>query len=314
MTKATEASRPAVPEVLDRRHATEDVGKQDIEDCAHDKRTENAERHVTFRILGLLRCRRHRIEADERKEHHTGCTEDAHQASVGVRDALRGRVGHCRRNKRRVVGRIDESPADRDHHQDDGDLRDHDDTVDERGFAGAANKEPRQNGENHHRRDVHDSLDAVRGLPWSVTPFVRDIHPHELENTVEILAPRDRHGGRADRVFEDQIPSDDPRDELAHGGVPVRVRATGDRDHRRELRVAQTREQAPDRRHQECQRDRWTGTLRDGRRRAHEETCADDGANPQCHQLPPAEGALQRSLATGFGFGQQAVNRLSSEQ
>ena len=59
------------------------------------------------------------------------------------------------------------------------------------------------------------------------------------DQRVEIVAPRDRHGDVADRVLEDQIPADDPRDQLAERRVRVGVGASRLRDHRRELRVAQ---------------------------------------------------------------------------
>ena len=45
-------------------------------------------------------------------------------------------------------------------------------------------------------------------------------------------------------VLEHQVPADDPRDELAHRRVAVRVRRAGDRDHARELGVAEAGEAA----------------------------------------------------------------------
>ena len=48
----------------------------------------------------------------------------------------------------------------------------------------------------------------------------------------------------ADRVLEDQVPADDPGHELAEGRVGVRVGAAGDRDHGRELGVAEPGQRA----------------------------------------------------------------------
>ena len=117
-------------EVLDRRHAAQHVREQHVEDGADDQRAEDADRHVALRVLGFLRRRRHRVEADEREEHDAGRAQDAHDAAVGVRDPLRRRVGRRRRNVRRVVRRVHEAPADHDHHQDDRHLGDDDEAVD----------------------------------------------------------------------------------------------------------------------------------------------------------------------------------------
>ena len=68
--------------------------------------------------------------------------------------------------------------------------------------------------------------------------------PEAAQQRGEVVAPRDRHGDVADRVLEDQIPADDPGDQLAERRVRVGVGAPGLRDHRGQLRVAQRRERA----------------------------------------------------------------------
>ena len=57
----------------------------------------------------------------------------------------------------------------------------------------------------------------------------------------EVAAPGDRDRDVADRVLEDQVPADDPRDQLAERRVRVGVGAAGLRDHRRQLGVAERR-------------------------------------------------------------------------
>ena len=64
------------------------------------------------------------------------------------------------------------------------------------------------------------------------------------EEPLHVAAPADRHGHRADRVLEDQVPADHPRDDLAERRVGVGVGAAGDRHHRRELGVAERGERA----------------------------------------------------------------------
>ena len=64
------------------------------------------------------------------------------------------------------------------------------------------------------------------------------------------------HGHVADGVFQDQVPADDPGDELAHRGIGVGVGAAGDRDHRRQLGIAQRGEAADNRDQHQRQRQR----------------------------------------------------------
>ena len=47
-----------------------------------------------------------------------------------------------------------------------------------------------------------------------------------VEQLVEVAAPADRHGGHRDAVLEHEVPADDPRDQLAHRRVRVRVGAS----------------------------------------------------------------------------------------
>ena len=79
------------------------------------------------------------------------------------------------------------------------------------------------------------------------------------EQRLEVVAPRDRDGDVADGVLEDQIPPDDPRDELAERRVRVRVRAARLRNHRRQLGVAERRERAADAEQQERDDERRPG-------------------------------------------------------
>ena len=106
-----------------------------------DQRSEDADRHVAFRISRFLRGGRDSIEADIGEEDHAGRAENAEDSAVGMRDALRGCVGRRLGDQRRVVGGIDEAPANADEEQDDRRLQDNDEAVDESRFLGAADKQ-----------------------------------------------------------------------------------------------------------------------------------------------------------------------------
>src|SRR5450755_3661389 len=81
-------------------------------------------------------------------------------------------------------------------------------------------------------------------LEGRMSPLEWDPPTEPIEDAIGILAPRDGDGRRGDGIFEDQIPADDPRDQLAHCRVGVSVGTAGDGNHRREFRVTEARERA----------------------------------------------------------------------
>ena len=122
IANATDASRPAVRKSCDRGDAAQHVGEQHVENGAEDERAENADRHVALRISRFLRGGRDRVETDIGEEDDAGRAENSKDSAIGVGDALRRGVGRRRGNQRRVVCRIDESPADADEEQHDASL------------------------------------------------------------------------------------------------------------------------------------------------------------------------------------------------
>ena len=119
IANATDASRPAEAKVLDRRDAAQHIGKEHVKDGAKDQRSKNADRHVALWISRFLRGGRDGVETDVSEKDDAGCAENSEDSAVGMRDALRRRVGRRRGNQRGVVGRIDEVPPDPDDEQHD---------------------------------------------------------------------------------------------------------------------------------------------------------------------------------------------------
>ena len=58
----------------------------------------------------------------------------------------------------------------------------------------------------------------------------RDAKSKVLKETEHVTAPARSNCGGAERVLEDQIPTDDPGEDLAQGGVAVSIGGTRDRD------------------------------------------------------------------------------------
>ena len=139
----------------------------------------------------------------------------------------------------------------------------------------------------------------------------------------EVVAPRDRHGHVPHRVLEDQVPPDDPRHQLAEGGVAVGVGAPRLRDHRRELGVAQPGQSAGHAEEEERQDQRRARAAADQmarrvilpRRRGAdgaEDPGADHGADGEHDQVAGPERPLQGVGA--LTLDEQLCDRLAGEE
>ena len=234
------------------------------------------------------------------------------------------------RRERLVVGRIDVQPAEHDEEPQHEQLDDHHDVVRARALADADVEQP---GDRQHderggnvqqdgnagdpRRRLQQPVDrrdrAEERRAIAVCQAVGQRNPEPGEQRREIAAPGDRDRDVADRVFENQVPADDPRDELAQRRVRVGVGAAGLRDHRGQLGVAQRREPADDAEQDEREDQRRAGAVADdfaareslaGGRGAdrREDAGADDGANREHDQIAGAQ-------STRFSvFGLSGIN------
>ena len=164
--------------------------------------------------------------------------------------------------------------------------------------------------------------------------------PNQLKCRSHVRGEADAHRHVADRIFQDEVPADDPRDQLAHGRVGVGVGAAGDGNHRRQFGVAQRGEAADDRHQHQRQRQRRAGAgpsqggrvMHDvvGQRRVEDgrgvellpgnggtdhgkDAGADDRADAQGGQRPRPERLLQPMFRL-LRFGDQLVNGLAREE
>ena len=115
-----------------------------------------------------------------------------------------------------------------------------------------------------------------------------------LEEAHDVTRPSDRHCGRAQRIFEDQVPADDPGDDLAHRRIGVGVGTPGDRNGRGHFCVTQPRKGAGNRSEDEGHRDGRPGVGRGGVSGQHENARPDDGADAQGDEIGGREAALER--------------------
>ena len=137
--------------------------------------------------------------------------------------------------------------------------------------------------------------------------------PKAGEDALEVAAPADRDRHRADGVLENQVPADHPREDLAERGVGVGVGAAGDRNHRRELGVAQRGEGADEAGHHVRQHDARARLVCCRRAREDEDAGPDDRADPEQGQVHRRERAFER-LGTAFGVSDQLLDRLGLQE
>jgi hypothetical protein len=280
---------------------------------------------MMVRILRLLARRGDGIEADVGEEDDCRAVMDAGE-SVGC--------------ERMVVRRMNVHRPHPDEQREHEELDRHHDVVDARAFLHADQEQPGDGRNDREGRQVHEDRNAAHvrrrlqqpmdlrigaeeGRPVSGGQPVRDVQVDGRQHALEVVAPRDGDRHVAHRVLEDQVPPDDPRDQLAERGVRVRIRAPRLRNHRRQLGVAQAGEHAGQTEQHERQHERGAGAAAHHvTRGVHfprgrgadgpENSGADHGADRQHDQVAGAERASQ---AVGIlPFGHECRNRLSRKQ
>ena len=95
-----------------------------------------------------------------------------------------------------------------------------------------------------------------RGEPLGI-----ELDAEPVQQVYHVRGETDGDAHVAEGVFEDEVPADDPGDELAEGGVGVGVGGAGDGNHAAEFRVAEAGKAADDgdQNHGECKRGTGTG-------------------------------------------------------
>ena len=183
--------------------------------------------------------------------------------------------------------------GDDEEHQD-GQLGDDHDRVRASRLAHSGDQQRRHREHQQEGGHVHVSAIARRQGDG-----VAEGDPEErVEQGREVGAPA--HGDRGHRhaVLEDQIPPDDPREDLAHRRVGVRVCRARHRKRGRELRVGEGREDTGDAGEQERDHERRAG-LGDGLPDDHEDPRADDRADAESGQVQRADRPVEsRSLGS----------------
>src|SRR2546421_6792544 len=129
---------------------------------------------------------------------------------------------------------------------------------------------------------------------------------------LKVRGPAVRDRGGSDRIFKDQVPADDPGEELTESGVRVRVSRTGDRHHRSKLCITERREHTSKSRHHEREHRGRAGAIVRRYPRQDEDAGADDRADTERSQLYWPKDAAQTVLA--LHLVEQHAERFCSKQ
>ena len=272
-----------------RDHAGQHGRHQDVEDRAEPERGDDGDRYVALRIAGLLGVGRDGIEANVGEEDVGRALEDAGD-TVGEEGV--------------PVLRLDVAGPEADHEEDDHELEAHHRGVEARALADA---DDQHDGDEEHdeggwqvadRAGVHPGVGAGVEVDRCPRPASGQGHAEEPEERDEVVRPAVRHGARGDRVLEDQVPADDPGEELAERGVGVGVGAARHRHHRRKLAVAERGERTAESRDAEGEDEAGSGIDVGGEPGQHEDAGADDRADAERRERDGTEDPPQ-TLLTG---------------
>ncbi len=141
--------------------------------------------------------------------------------------------------------------------------------------------------------------------------FGRHMYAEPLHDAIEVAGPADGDRCRASGIFQNEIPADDPGENLAERHIGVGVGAPRDGNERRKFGVAERDEGAGEPRQHEGDHDAGPGVVRRRRAGQHENAGADDSADSKRHQRRPAERALEAVALGGVVIGDDDVDGLA---
>ncbi len=250
------------------------------------------------------------------------------------------------------VARVDEADGGEDKDEDGDQLeRDHH-VVGGSGLADAADQDHREEHDDEEGGNVETEVPAgiveiVAGQILQAGGKIGWRDPSRARMQAEPVEEIDNVGGEADAdahvgagVFENQVPADDPGNELAERGVSVSVGRAGDGNHGGQLGVAEAGERADEGHQHHRERNGRTGAgtagqrgvhddvvderrvgdggvgqllARDGRADDGEDARSDDRADAQRGERPGPQALLQRAPRF-LRYADELVDRFAGEE
>jgi len=192
---------------------------RDVEHERDGEREQNRAGKLVLRVARLFGGGGQGIVAEDREENDGSPLGDAAEAE-----------GH----KGMPIGCLHMRQTDGDDEDDRRDLDDHHGRIEARTPFDAQRQEARDRKAPQHRGEIKD-------MAWPCSRRAhrkaRERHAKLAEQRLQIARPADGNHGDHQRIFEQQIPADNPRDEFAKHSVSIGVGAAGDGDHPGKLGV-----------------------------------------------------------------------------
>ncbi len=190
---------------------------------------------------------------------------------------------------------LDSGETEKDEGAERDDLDDDQDDVERGTFTGA----DQQQAHDRQRHDNSRQVDQAAGIGSGQQEFRQFQTDPLFQPADQVGRPADCDGRTGQRIFENQGPTDDPGRDLAHGRIGIGIGGTRCRNQGRHFGIGQGgtgADKTANGKGQDNARSRQAGA--DAGQGV--DTCADDAADTQRHQVRPAQRLGQR-LAIGFG-------------
>ena len=114
------------------------------------------------------------------------------------------------------------------------------------GFLHAAHQQQSENEDDEEAGEIEIGARPLPSGPDRTRPFFRQVEAEHSQLRFGITGKAHRDRDVRDGVFEDEVPSDDPGENLAERGVGIGVGAASDGNHRGQFGVAQSGKAAGD--------------------------------------------------------------------
>ena len=244
-------------------HARQQPGNQNVKDGANGQRAEDANGHIFLWVLGFLRRGGDSVEADIGKENYARGPQNARPAMIAEGTGIRRDEGSPISNSLLLVSEdIGGRDADEDEHRDELDEDNRcieirrllDANHQDGGNDGDADESDQiEQGGDVRKRLIVNMCGSQNGLYCSQwRPVALILHPGGAGHVAELgrqlnaivleeghqrSTPSGGYGGRAEGIFQDQIPADDPGKDFSQRGVAVGIGRAGNGNKRSELGV-----------------------------------------------------------------------------
>ena len=175
----------------------------------------------------------------------------------------------------------------RNNDENDGELHTHHCGIERGAFANSDDKNGCDDGRDNQSGKIDDGTRGVERarcrikIERSIREHERQLEAEDSDEILKVVRPAMRNGRGPNRVLQNQVPSHDPRQQLAKGCVGIRICGTGHRHHRCEFGITERRKNTGQPGNHEREHQRRPGLVVCGNAGQYEDAGTDNGADTQ---------------------------------